>query len=102
LKLFRQAKEIGGRISLVTSNPDSPIGKISNSIVIIENYRDNIPDESKEYDTRQMLGEHKSFAPLGTLFETAEMTFCDAVISRLMEITQTDESELKGRHANIE
>lgn len=102
VEIVQTAKEIGGRISLVTSNPDSPIGKISNSIVIIENYRDNIPDESKEYDTRQMLGEHKSFAPLGTLFETAAMTFCDAVISRLMEITQTDESELKGRHANIE
>ena len=55
-----------------------------------------------EYDTRQMLGEHRSFAPLGTLFETAAMTFCDAVISRLMEITKTDESELKDRHANIE
>jgi len=25
-----------------------------------------------------------------------------SVISRLMEITQTDESELKDRHANIE
>ncbi len=49
-----------------------------------------------------MLGEHKSFAPLGSLLETGAMTFCDAVISRLMEITQTDESELKGRHANIE
>jgi len=49
-----------------------------------------------------MMGEHKSFAPLGTLFETAAMIFADAVISRLMEITQTDEKELKNRHANIE
>ena len=49
-----------------------------------------------------MLGEHRSFAPLGTLFETTAMTFCDAVISRIMEITQTDEADLKGRHANIE
>ncbi len=46
VEIVQTAKEIGGRISLVTSNPDSPIGKISNSIVIIENYRDNIPDES--------------------------------------------------------
>ena len=102
VEIVQTAKEIGGRISLITSNPDSPIGKISDTKVIIENYRDSIPDESKEYDTRQMLGEHRSFAPLGTLFETAAMTFCDAVISRLMEITQTDESELKDRHANIE
>ena len=102
MEIVQTAKEIGGRISLITSNPDSPIGKISDTLVIIENFRDSIPDESKEYDTRQMLGEHRSFAPLGTLFETAAMTFCDAVISRLMEITKTDESALKDRHANIE
>lgn len=102
IEIVQTAKEIGGRICLITSNPDSSIGKIAVSTVMIENYRDNIPDESREYDTRQMLGEHRSFAPLGTLFETAAMTFCDAVISRLMEITKTDESELKGRHANIE
>lgn len=101
-EIVHTAKEIGGRISLITSNPDSPIGKLSDSTVMIENYRDVIPGESKEYDTRQMLGEHRSFAPLGTLFETAAMTFCDAVISQLMEITRTEESELKNRHANIE
>jgi 6-phospho-3-hexuloisomerase len=30
------------------------------------------------------------------------MIFADAVISRLMEITQTDEMALKNRHTNIE
>ena len=55
-----------------------------------------------EFEIRQMMGEHKSFAPLGTLFETASMIFADAVISRLMEITKTDESALKNRHTNIE
>ncbi|NLV26686.1 MAG: 6-phospho-3-hexuloisomerase [Methanomicrobiales archaeon] len=102
IEIVQTAKEIGGRICLITSNPESSIGKIAVSTVMIENHRDYIQDESREYETRQMLGEHRSFAPLGTLFETAAMTFCDAVISRLMEITKTDESELKGRHANIE
>jgi 6-phospho-3-hexuloisomerase len=49
-----------------------------------------------------MMGDHKSFAPLGTLFETASMIFGDAVISCLMEITKTDETALKNRHTNIE
>jgi 6-phospho-3-hexuloisomerase len=30
------------------------------------------------------------------------MIFADAVVSRLMEITKTDETELKNRHTNIE
>ena len=95
-------KEIGAHISLITSNADSRIGKIADCKVIIENQRDDVRDDAAEFEIRQMLGDHKSFAPLGTLFETASMIFSDAVISRLMEITKTDESALKNRHANIE
>jgi 6-phospho-3-hexuloisomerase len=96
------AEEIGGRIALITSNRDSRIGKIADAMVIIENQRDEIRDETAEFEVRQMTGEHKSFAPLGTLFETASMVFADACISQLMEVSMVDENELKNRHANIE
>ncbi|MCX6685789.1 MAG: 6-phospho-3-hexuloisomerase [Methanoregula sp.] len=96
------AKEIGAHICLITSNADSRIGKIADCIVIIEHHRDEVDDDAVEFEIRQMLGEHKSFAPLGTLFETASIVFADAIISRLMEITQTDENALKNRHTNIE
>jgi 6-phospho-3-hexuloisomerase len=96
------AREIGAHICLVTSNPESRIGKMAECIVVIESHRDALENDSAEFEIRQMLGDHKSFAPLGTLFETASIVFADAVISRLMEITQTDESALKNRHANIE
>lgn len=59
-------------------------------------------DDSHEYEIRQMMGEHRSFAPLGTLFETTAMIFSDALVSRLMELTETSETELKKRHTNIE
>jgi 6-phospho-3-hexuloisomerase len=96
------AHDIGAHICLITSNADSRIGNLSQCIVIIEHQRDAVPDDAVEFEIRQMMGEHKSFAPLGTLFETASMIFADAVISRLMEITKTDESALKNRHTNIE
>jgi 6-phospho-3-hexuloisomerase len=96
------AHDIGAHICLITSNADSRIGKLSECIVIIEHQRDAVSDDAAEFEIRQMMGEHKSFAPLGTLFETASMIFADAVISRLMEITKTDESALKNRHTNIE
>lgn len=95
-------KEIGAHICLITSNPDSRIGNLADCRVIIESQRDDARDDAAEYEIRQMLGDHKSFAPLGTLFETASLIFSDAVISRLMEITKTDESALKNRHANME
>jgi 6-phospho-3-hexuloisomerase len=100
--LAETAKEIGGRICLITSNADSRVGKIADCIVIIEQHRDEVADDAAEFEIRQMTGDHKSFAPLGTLFETASMVFADAVISRMMEITQMDESALKNRHTNIE
>jgi len=100
--LAETAKEIGGRICLVTANADSRIGKIADCLVIIEQHRDSIENDALEFEIRQMTGDHKSFAPLGTLFETASMIFSDAVISRMMEITMTDESALKNRHTNIE
>jgi len=96
------AKGIGAKICLITSNADSRIGRISDCIVIIEHQRDDTGDEGVEFEIRQMMGDHKSFAPLGTLFETASMIFADAVISRLMEITGKDERALKNRHTNIE
>jgi 6-phospho-3-hexuloisomerase len=96
------AKEIGAHICLITSNADSRIGKIADCIVIIEHHRDEVDDDAVEFEIRQMLGEHKSFAPLGTVFETASIVFADAIVSRLMEITQTDEIALKNRHTNIE
>ena len=95
-------KEIGAHICLITANADSRIGNIADCRVIVESQRDDSRDDAAEYEIRQMLGDHKSFAPLGTLFETASLVFSDAVISRLMEITKTDESALKNRHANIE
>ena len=101
-ELCETAKSIGGRLCLVTSNKDSRIGRIADCIVVIESHRDDVRDESAEYEVRQMRGEHRSFAPLGTIFETSAMIFSDAIISSIMEITQCEENDLKCRHANIE
>ncbi|MBT8507662.1 6-phospho 3-hexuloisomerase [Methanomicrobiaceae archaeon CYW5] len=101
-ELCETAKRIGGKICLITSNKDSRIGRIADSVVVIESHRDAVNDESAEYEVRQMMGEHRSFAPLGTIFETTAMVFSDAVISAIMEIIHVEEKDLKGRHANIE
>ncbi len=101
-ELCETAKTIGGRICLITSNKDSRIGRIADSVVVIESHRDAVNDESAEYEVRQMMGEHRSFAPLGTIFETTALIFSDAVISAIMEIIHVEEKDLKGRHANIE
>ncbi|HTY53183.1 MAG TPA: 6-phospho-3-hexuloisomerase [Methanomicrobiales archaeon] len=100
--IAESAKAIGARLCLITSRRDSRIGKIADCCVVIESRRDEEGDEHAEFEIRQMLGKHKSFAPLGTLFETASVIFADAVISRLMEIRGINIETLKGRHVNIE
>ncbi|MDT8357740.1 MAG: 6-phospho-3-hexuloisomerase [Methanomicrobiaceae archaeon] len=101
-ELAETAEELGGKVCLVTSKKDSRIGQIADCVVVIESFRDTVRDESSEFEIRQMTGEHKSFAPLGTLFETAAMIFADAIISALMEITHCEIEDLRDRHANIE
>jgi len=100
--IAESAKEIGGRLCLITAKRESRIGRIADCCVVIESQRDTNGDETAEFEIRQMMGKHKSFAPLGTLFETASVIFADAVISRLMEIKEINVDALKGRHVNIE
>ncbi|MDO5846637.1 MAG: 6-phospho-3-hexuloisomerase, partial [Methanocorpusculum sp.] len=64
--------------------------------------RDPVTCDAHEYEIRQMLGEHRSFAPLGTIFETSSLIFGDAVISTIMSMKQINESDLQSRHTNIE
>jgi 6-phospho-3-hexuloisomerase len=100
--IAESAKAIGGRLCLITSKRESRIGRIADCCVVIESQRDEEGDEHAEFEIRQMMGKHKSFAPLGTLFETASVIFADAVISRLMEIKEINVETLRGRHVNIE
>ncbi|MBE6506635.1 MAG: 6-phospho-3-hexuloisomerase [Methanocorpusculum parvum] len=96
------AKGIGAKVALISSNPDSRIGKIADYIIKLESQRDPVTNDAHEYEIRQMLGEHRSFAPLGTVFETTSLIFADAVISTIMTMRQIEESELQKRHTNIE
>ena len=102
-ELCETARNIGGRIALVTSKGESRIGKISDSVVVVESRRDELPDESADFGVGQITGDiHTSFAPLGTLFETTAMVFADCIISSIMDILHCEECDLKSRHANIE
>ncbi|HXW98544.1 MAG TPA: 6-phospho-3-hexuloisomerase [Methanomicrobiales archaeon] len=100
--IAESAKQVGSRLCLITSKRESRIGRIADCCVVIESRRDDTGDEAAEFEIRQMMGKHKSFAPLGTLFETASVIFADAVISRLMEIKEVNVEMLKGRHVNLE
>ena len=94
------AKKLGVRVLAVTSNPESPLGKLADLTVVVAG-RSKAARED-EYHSRQLLGEHESLTPMGTLFENSSMVFLDSLIAELMDRLGVSEDEMKRRHAAIE
>ena len=98
--LAEAAKEIGVKVIAVTSHPDSKLGGIADQVVVIKG-RTKVARE-RNYEIRQLIGEHESLAPLGTMFEVSTMIFLDSVIAELMRRLGVTEEEMRRRHAVVE
>ena len=98
--LAEAAKEIGVKVIAVTSHPDSKLGSIADQVVVIKG-RTKVARE-RNYEIRQLIGEHESLAPLGTMFEVSTMIFLDSVIAELMHRLGVTEEEMRRRHAVVE
>ncbi|MCT8338243.1 SIS domain-containing protein [Methanoculleus sp. Afa-1] len=100
------AREIGGKICLVTSTADSRIGRMADCVVEIGNNRLKDADIPQDFEIRQLTGQYRSvsgsFAPLGTLFETVALVFSDAIVSALMEVRHCTAEDLRSRLANVQ
>ncbi|NYZ79187.1 6-phospho-3-hexuloisomerase [Candidatus Micrarchaeota archaeon] len=94
------AKEKGVKIVGITSNPDSDIGKLSDVVVQIKGRRPE--DAKRDYEARQLTGNHEPLTPLGTLFELSAMVFLDSIIDELMLKYRKSEDELRKLHADLE
>jgi 6-phospho-3-hexuloisomerase len=94
------AKKVKAKIIVITSYPDSPLGKLADIVVEIPGRTKLAPDI--DYFARQILGIHEPLAPLGTLFEDTALAFLDGVVVELMHRLGKSEKDLKAKHANIE
>jgi len=94
------AKEVGAEIAVITSFPDSPIGRAAD--LIIELGGRVVRPGKEDYFASQILGIHEPLMPMGTLFEDSCMILLDAIIADLMQRMGKTEEEMRMRHANIE
>jgi len=94
------SKKLGARVLAVTSHLESPLGKNADYVVEIRG-REMIA-KTDEYSTRQLMGEHESLAPMGTMFEDSCMVFLDSVIAELMGRLAISEESMRMKHATIE
>jgi 6-phospho-3-hexuloisomerase len=97
--LGRVTKEIGAKLVTITSNSNSTLGELSDTVIVLPG---RTKDDSGGYVERHMRGEYTYLTPLGTSFETSSSVFLDAVIAELIFITGASEEDLKSRHTNIE
>ena len=104
--VFETAKELGGRLCLITATPVSRMSRLADCVVILcgsQTSDDNLP---RQYEVRQITGQYRSvaasFAPFGTLFETAALIFSDAIISALIEARHCSLDEARERLSNVQ
>ena len=100
VNLARIAKKAGAKIVAITSYSESTIGKMADVSVLIPGRM--IDPGSKDFQIRQIKGEHYTLAPMGTLFEVCGLIFLDGLIAELMERLHKSEIDMKARHAILE
>ncbi len=99
--VVRTAKDKEVKIAVITSFPDSPVGKMADIIVRIKGRM--LEDEVRgDYTARKLAGEHEPVIPLGTLFELSTMLFLDIIIEELMRRKNLSEEQMRTYHTNLE
>jgi len=91
-------KNSGAYIGLITSYPDSTLGKMADVIVEVKG---RTKYDSKSYTERQVTEKTEAINPMGTLFETASLIVLDSMIVCLMRKMERNEDFLADRHSKI-
>lgn len=86
--LTEKAKTVGAEVVLLTTSPNSAIGKLANAVI-------ELPAGTK-YDAEG------STQPLGSLFEQASQILLDSIVLDLMSELNVDEETMQQNHANLE
>lgn len=88
--IAQQAKEIGGKVILITGNPYSTIAKLSDMLIEIEG-------KSKDVAISK-----STFAPYTSLFDISVLAVLDSITGTLMKIIGVKEEDIDKRHASLE
>jgi len=106
VSICRTAKELRGKVCLITASPDSKMSRMADCVVNLGDLTGYYQKDKNSFEIRQLTGKYRSvtsaFAPLGTLFETLALIFSDAVISALMEEKKAEILDMQGRLTNVE
>jgi 6-phospho-3-hexuloisomerase len=89
--LVKCAKDNGVRVALITGNPASRMGKIADTVVLLQ-----APSKTRPIDG------FDSVQPMTTLNEQCLWIFFDALVLELMEKKGETKQTMSKRHSNLE
>ena len=90
--MAQKCKDVGADLALITTRPESPIGRLADHVVHLEAYTAKLPDSGI-----------KSVQLGGSTFEQGVLILGDAIIIHLASGSDGDHNaELMTRHANLE
>lgn len=88
-----KAKSLGAAVALVTTCPESTIGRLADVVLTIP-----APSPKREKNEDAVV----SAQPMGNLFEQSLLVVLDAMVMELMARTGRTSEEMFRRHANLE
>jgi 6-phospho-3-hexuloisomerase len=88
--IAEEAKNIGGKVALLTGNPKSSIAMKSDLVIKVDG-------KSKEKATT-----HETLAPFTSLFDISTLSILDSIGASLMLLLDISEKDIDERHASIE
>ena len=91
-----RASKAGAHVALITTNPSSPIGKLSSVVLQVPAPTPKV-EESERTD-----GLVASVQPMGSLFEQTLSLTLDSLVLGLMERTSQGSDQMFSRHATLE
>lgn len=102
VSVAKTAKKNNAKVLLVTSNPDSELAEMSDSVAVLKGRQTVTAEADANYDNRQLEGKYLDLTPMGTLFELSTMVFFDMIIAQLIKHEGIEETDMKNRHTNLE
>lgn len=93
VNMAKKARQLGGRLAVISIFPESTLGKMADVMVRIPAYTDKLPESPEN---------RRCTLPGGSMFEQGILLLGDAMILPLSEKTGTPTDRAFARHANLE
>lgn len=93
---------LGAKLITVSSKEKSALANISDNLIIFPSKTKDDSNYKDGYIERHLVGDYSNLVPMGTSFEIMSLVFLDSIVAQLIQLTDSTEEEMKGKHANVE